>query len=58
MTWLTLVNYYLLQWFFVRLARVLDDEGRQVGWTVLRWPRPLSGYDGRPWRWLGGVRRP
>jgi hypothetical protein len=38
----------------MRLALIVDDEGRQTGWTILRWPIPLSGYDGRPWRWIGG----
>lgn len=45
MSWLGLLNFLLLQWFFVRLARVVDKRtGRTAGWRVLRWPWPLTGW--------------
>jgi hypothetical protein len=44
MTWLLFVNYYLLQWFFIRLARVIDDgTGKQIGWTVVV-RKPMTGW--------------
>lgn len=43
------LNYLVLQWFFIRLARVLDDNDKQTGWTILK-VMPLSGYGGRPYR--------
>lgn len=49
-TWLGALNFYVFQWFGVRVARVLDDvSGRPVRWTVIT-AKPLAGYDGRPWR--------
>jgi hypothetical protein len=57
MTWLEALNFYALQWLFIRLARVIDDEtGKQTGWTILRvWPR--SGWAGRPYRYWA-LRKP
>lgn len=47
---LRFLNYYILQWFFIRLARKIDDETeKQVGWTIIR-VLPLSGYNGRPFK--------
>lgn len=50
MTILGFLNYFILQWFFVRLAKVVDDETNTVvKWTIIR-AFPLSGYGDRPWR--------
>lgn len=68
MTPLGLLNFIVLQWFGVRLARVVEvrkyenDESfgfglnarRQrvtVGWTVLRWIWPLTGW-WNDFRWI------
>jgi hypothetical protein len=48
-SWVFYVNVIMLQWFFVRLARVFDeDSGEQVGWTLIV-RAPLTGWlkDGR-----------
>jgi len=46
------LNYFILQWFFIRLASVHDTSWERVGWTVLRvWP--LSGYNNSPMRYWG-----
>ena len=72
-TWLGQLNFLVLQWFGVRLARVMATEGLdhritnafvvpgggisvsgtarpgrevQIGWTVLRWVWPLTGWWG------------
>ncbi len=38
-TWLLLLNFFVLRWLGLRLARVLEDD-KQIGWTWLRrWPR-------------------
>ena len=52
MTPLHALNYCILQWFFIRLAKVVDDEGKTLSWTILK-AFPLSGYDGRPYRLWG-----
>lgn len=44
MTWLAALNFILLQWFFVRLARVVDDSGEQIGWTLVWGWMPLTGW--------------
>lgn len=51
--WLGILNRYILQWLCVRLARKIDEDDKPVGWTLLRWVRPLSGYGGRPFVFLG-----
>jgi hypothetical protein len=44
MTWLKFLNMFILQWFFIRLARVFDDEHKQVGWDIIRWVVPTTGW--------------
>ena len=52
MTPLHILNFILLQWFFIRLAKVVDDDGVTIGWCIVRlWP--LSGYWGRPFKYAG-----
>lgn len=43
-TWLWWLNYCILQWFFVRLARSQDSSGNHVGFVLwLGWV-PLTGW--------------
>lgn len=59
MTWLGLLNFVVLQWFGVRLARVrqrilVGDHPscfRHVRWTLLRWVWPLTGW-WSDYRWV------
>lgn len=51
MSWLGRLNYLVLQWFFVRLARVKDDGGREIGWTFLIGVIPCTGWK-TPYRYL------
>ena len=45
---LHVLNYYFLQWYFIRLAGVFDDAtGKHVKWTIIR-VIPLTGYHGIP----------
>ena len=45
MTWLKLLNVIVLQWFFVRLAKIVDTKTKIiVGWDFLRWIVPLTGW--------------
>jgi len=44
MSWLGCLNFIVLQWFFVRLAKVVDDDGRTVRFTWLRKVVPLTGW--------------
>lgn len=51
-SWLGWLNFLLLQWFCIRLARIRDlrdaPDGSQhsvtIGYTLLRWPVPLTGW--------------
>jgi hypothetical protein len=43
-SWLFLVNYIFLQWFFVRLARI-TERGVFVKWSVLTGVQPLTGWN-------------
>lgn len=52
LSWLGRLNCYILQWFFVRLARVVDQRGTQVGWRFMWGIVPLSGYGSRPFQVL------
>jgi hypothetical protein len=73
MTWLGILNFAVLQWFGIRLARVTErppsevlvilaargfrvpEDGRvTVGWRVLRWIWPLTGW----WSDCRYIRRP
>lgn len=41
------LNFIILQWFFIRLARVCKEENGkwvQTGWTIFRYPIPLTGW--------------
>lgn len=43
-TWLGHLNWWLLQWFFIRLAAVIDDDtGHRIGWTIIV-RKPLAGW--------------
>jgi len=42
--WLLRLNYYLLRWTCFRLARVLDDAGHQIGWTMTGPISPWKGW--------------
>jgi len=45
MTILKLANVVFLQWFFIRLAKIVDtDTGRIIGWKVLTGIVPLTGW--------------
>lgn len=51
-SWLGRFNYLILQWFFVRLARLEDaDTGERRGWSLIWGAVPLTGW-GTPYRWV------
>jgi hypothetical protein len=41
-------NFFILQWTWFRLARVIDDSGQQTAWAIIGPVMPLSGW-GRPY---------
>jgi hypothetical protein len=44
-TWLGALNWYVLRWFWIRLARVIDTEtGKTLRWTILWGIRPNALY--------------
>jgi len=38
------LNVFVLQWFGVRLARVLNDDGQQEAWGLIGPVLPLTGW--------------
>jgi hypothetical protein len=44
MTWLEATNMFLIQWFFIRLGRMLDEDGIQEGWCLILFPIPMTGW--------------
>lgn len=48
-TWLWYFNFYLLQWFFIRLVRVTDVNTKKIkGFNVIGFILPMTGWTG--WR--------
>jgi len=48
MTWLYAVNYFILQFFFFRLARIIrSDKGAviTIGWSLIYFIVPLTGWN-------------
>ena len=42
------LNFFVFQWFFVRLAyatRKIDGKERVMGYFWLKWPIPLTGWN-------------
>ena len=53
-SWLFYLNFCLLQWFGIRLARVIGTvivngeempDGIPLGWKLIKWIIPMSGWD-------------
>jgi len=55
-TWLEFLNKFILQWFFIRLAKVVDEDGDIIFWTILKWIIPCTGW-GAPYKYLGKSKR-
>lgn len=56
-SWLGYLNFYILQWFCIRLGRVgkfENDEFVQTGWTIVRYIFPLTGW-WSDYRWIKKV---
>lgn len=43
MTWLATLNFFVVQWFGVRVARVAEADGT-TSWGLLRYVLPLTGW--------------
>lgn len=37
-------NFLVAQWLFVRLARIVDHDGSTVGWKLLGFVVPMTGW--------------
>jgi hypothetical protein len=51
MNWLGLLNFFIFQWFFIRIAKICQvviegKEEKQVisGYKIIKWILPLSGW--------------
>lgn len=52
-SWLGVLNRIILQWFFIRLARIVDDvTGKTLGYKILKWVVPLTGW-GSDYKFIG-----
>jgi hypothetical protein len=56
MSKLGILNYYFLQWLFIRLAKTIDN-GIFKEWCILYWVVPLTGWDGIEYKYLKGKKR-
>jgi len=56
MSWLGRLNYYFLQWLFLRLAKTVEENGEIVAWDILVGVYPKSSWDNK-FRWIGGKKR-
>ena len=46
-TWLGNLNFFILQWFFIRLGKSgirINGEFIQTGWKIVKFPIPLTGW--------------
>jgi len=43
MSLLGLFNFLILQWFFIRLAKIVENN-KITGWKILKGIIPLSGW--------------
>jgi len=37
-------NFWIVQWFFIRITRKYNDHDVCIGHGVLRWVYPLTGW--------------
>lgn len=44
MTKLKMLNVFVVQWFFIRICRFMNDDGIQNGWGFLFPVLPLTGW--------------
>jgi hypothetical protein len=45
MRWFGWLNYLVLRWFWLRLARVTDEAGEETGWTIIFPIRPSALWE-------------
>ena len=50
-SWLHKLNYYILQWFCIRLAKVVNEKGKVMYYYIMWGIVPLTGWDG-PYKYL------
>ena len=58
MTWLGVLNFVILQWFLIRLAKQVEGqpgEYKTVGWKIIGPILPLTGWWSN-YIWLGKKR--
>ena len=52
-TWVGWLNILLFQWFFFRLAFVIDGDANRIGWLTIKWVWPLTGWKSN-YKFIGG----
>ncbi len=51
-SWLGVVNFLIIQWFFVRLEGVSDSkESTEMELGIRGWIMPLTGWWNKYWQW-------
>ena len=43
-TWLGYLNFFVLQWFFIRLAKVKDKDNGKIKYILLYFVVPNTGW--------------
>lgn len=44
MTWLKFINKYILQFFCIRLGRIVENDRPTNKYVILKWIKPFTGW--------------
>ena len=51
MSWLGRLNYYLLQWMYIRMYKTVELDGSISEWGIMYWVKPMSGWSSK-YKWV------
>lgn len=53
MSWLFILNYFILQWLFIRLCKIIEDNTKQIkGYNIMIGVYPLSGWGEKKYKYF------
>lgn len=50
LSWMGWLNVFIIQWFFIRLARYYTDDTEEQGYMIVKWIVPMTGWSFSPWK--------
>lgn len=54
MSFLHFLNWYVLQWFFIRLCKIINtNTNKIIKWNLIIGVFPLSGWGDKPYKNTG-----